>query len=93
MSTEKTYPRKSRFTTIEVVDQGSTITVNQPISGRTFVINDIGKRILELGDGRMTVEDIVSRICEEFHGTQLDRVRADVEEFLKACVSAQIVEM
>ncbi|MFB6367315.1 PqqD family protein [Paenibacillus elgii] len=88
---EATLAKRSRYAVINV-DSGGVFSVNNPVTGRVFVLNDVGRRILELSDGATPFNDMVNRICAEFYGAQRDQVQEEIEEFLKACTGAQLIE-
>lgn len=90
MSTDQ-WPRMD--TAAVVTQDSSSTTVLNPISGRIFVINDVGKRILELSDGTRTIDQIAAEITTEFHGAQVSETLRDVGEFLEGCVDASLVVM
>ncbi|MCK2020675.1 PqqD family protein [Peribacillus frigoritolerans] len=86
-----TLTKRSRYAVINV-DSGGVLSVNNPVTGRVFVLNDVGRRVLELSDGATPFSDIVNRVCTEFYGAQREQVQEEIEEFLKACNGAQLIE-
>jgi hypothetical protein len=72
-------------------EPGGVLTVLNPISGKTFVINDVAKLILSLCDGRYGVEDIVEAVLREFAGTEREQVTNDTLDFLRMCEEAGMI--
>ncbi|HZS94428.1 MAG TPA: PqqD family peptide modification chaperone [Chloroflexota bacterium] len=77
--------------TIINADISGAITVLNPVTGRVFVVNDVGRRILELADGSRTLGSIVDTILSEFHGSERASTERDVGDFLRGCEDAQII--
>ena len=74
-----------------ITQDASATTVLDPVSGRIFVINDVGRRILELSDGAHTLDSIGESIAAEFHGAESEALQRDIEDFLRGCTEASIV--
>ncbi len=92
MNSQKARPKRSDLAVI-AADEGGVVTITNPVTGRVFVLNDVGRRIIELCDGTATVSDIISRLRSEFHGVESTKVETDVSDFLNACADAQLVEI
>ncbi len=54
-----------------------------PMTGKIFVTNWVGARVMELADGTRSVERIVELILEQFEGTAPEVVRQEVLGFLE----------
>jgi hypothetical protein len=74
-------------------DDDVTPTVLEPTSGRIFVMNKTGQRIMELCDGKKSVNDIVSVLSARYEteGTDKDAIVTDVNDFLVQAVKGGIV--
>jgi hypothetical protein len=70
-------------------DQATRQLLN-PRSGRLFIINTVGERILEVCDGK-SFDDIVSSVEQCFDGVTRQEIAADVKEFLDQAMAAGIV--
>ncbi|RIH90703.1 Coenzyme PQQ synthesis protein D [Calidithermus terrae] len=73
-------------------DESGAITVLNPVTGKVFVINDVGRRVLELSDGNRSLEQIIVAVCEEFAQADPDLVRRDVQDFVAGCLAAQLLQ-
>jgi pyrroloquinoline quinone biosynthesis protein D len=60
---------------------GESTVLLDPRNGGYFSLSDVGSRIWELCDGQHSIEDIASRIAEEFDAP-LDTVLADTAELV-----------
>lgn len=73
------------------LDESGVYTVLNPTNGRVFILNDVGRRIIELSDGNHTLEGIVNTILAEFAGAERASVERDVADFVTGCLEPQIL--
>lgn len=92
MNSQDACPKRSDLAVI-AADEGGVVTVTNPVTGRVFVLNDVGRRIIELCDGSASVSDIIAKLRSEFHGVEATKVGADIDDFLNACADAQLIEI
>jgi hypothetical protein len=81
MSQQAGRPKRAEMVVIN--DDLETPSLLNPVEGKIFVTNRVGKRIMELADGTRTVDDIVEQIFREFRGTQKEVISNEVQAFLK----------
>lgn len=72
-------------------DASGTNAVLNPVSGRVYIINEVGRRVLELCDGQRTTDDIVAKVASEFAGAEEASVKDDIADFVEGCVNASIL--
>lgn len=73
-------PRRNEMVVIN--DDLETPSLLDPVEGKIFITNRVGKRIMELADGTRTVDQITDGVIERFTGAQREVVRREVEAFL-----------
>jgi len=56
-----------------------------------FTLNEVGGRIWSLLEAQSSVEEIVSKLCDEY-AVAADEARRDVDEFLSSLVGAGVLE-
>jgi len=61
-------------------------------TGRIFVVNRVGRRVIEMCDGRRTVADIVQGLTREFNKVSVERVSRDVHRFLEEASKRGLIE-
>lgn len=83
------YVAKSEKTSWRIIDGNAYVLV--PETGSIRVLNSVGTRIWKLLNGKMTVEKIVLKICEEF-GVERERGEKDVLKFIRELANAKMVE-
>lgn len=71
-----------RIEVLIINDEVETPSFLNPMTGQILVSNSVGKRIIDLADGRRSVEDITDEISREFKGAPRARVREDVVSFV-----------
>ena len=71
-----------RIEMLIINDEVETPSFLNPMTGQILVSNPVGKRIIELADGRRSVDDITDEISREFKGAPRARVRDDVVAFV-----------
>ncbi len=74
-------------------NESGAITVLNPVTGKVFVINDVGRRVLELSDGTRSLEEIIATITKEFAQAEPDLVRRDIQDFVAGCLAAQLLRI
>ena len=77
---------------IIVNDDADAPSFMNPISGDIFVSNKVGKRIMELADGSMSVDEIANKIFTEFPGAVMETVQQEAAEFLQLATKNGLVE-
>jgi radical SAM superfamily enzyme YgiQ (UPF0313 family) len=83
------YVAKSEKTSWRIIDGNVYVLV--PESGSIQVLNSVGTRIWKLVNGKMTVEEIVLKICEEFD-VEREKGEKDVLKFIRELVNSKMVE-
>lgn len=71
-----------------VID-GEALVVS-PKDSLIYPLNDAGARIWELLDGKRTVEEITSIICEEFEGEK-KAIEGDTVDFIENLLKAGLI--
>lgn len=61
-------------------------------AGRIFVVNQIGRRVMEMCDGKNTVTDIVASILGQCKNATLERVNNDITRFLTEAARRGLIE-
>ena len=59
--------------------------------GSIRFLNPVAGKILELSDGKNSVNDIITNICEKFANTSRDTVEKDVITFLNTLKENKII--
>jgi len=62
-----------------------------PETGNLKFINSMGVNIYQLCDGRMTVGDITSLVCENYRDISSKRIEDDIKVFLKSLVEMEFL--
>ena len=60
-------------------------------AGEVLALNEVGSRILEHVDGRLTVPEIVERLLEEFDADRIE-IEADTAEFVRELLESGVIE-
>jgi hypothetical protein len=82
--TESLSPQLPKKVDVLIVnDERDTPSLLNPLSGRIFVTNPVGRRIIELADGSRDVAAIADEITRQFKGASSAQVRGDVQAFLE----------
>jgi len=76
---------------LSINQDGDVASVLHPESGKIFVVNQVGRRIIELCDGDHSVSGIAAAISREFTNTASEKVSGDVGRFLAQAVSKGLV--
>lgn len=76
---------------LSINQDGDVASVLHPESGKIFVVNQVGRRIIELCDGQHTVSRIAEAIRDEFVNVAAEKVASDVERFLVQAASKGLV--
>jgi len=82
-------PAKGSHVSVEGV--GEVFTVHDALTGRMFVTNSTGKRVLELCDGTSDLAGITRKVEEEFAGTVSASVQDDVIAFFQAAHAKGVI--
>jgi hypothetical protein len=80
-----------RLEGLVVNDDDVTPTLLNPLNGHIYVTNKVGKRVIEMCDGKRTVENIVRSIATEFGGATPEAIQADVDEFLEFALKNGVI--
>lgn len=84
------YPIANRDVVSRLVD-GELILVF-PKHGQVKVLNEVATRIWNLSDGKHSIEDIISVICDEFSVTSA-QAKEDVLEFFIILTEKQMITL
>lgn len=74
------FPKK--LETLVINDDAEAPSLLDPTTGRLVITNSVGRRIIELADGKRDVAGIVEIITREFSGADRDSVAQHAEGFL-----------
>lgn len=74
--------KPKRDETVVINDDYEVPSLLHPMTGKIFVTNRVGVRVMELADGDRSLDDIVDRIVAQFRGAERDVVRNEVCAFL-----------
>lgn len=72
-------------------DDPEAPSVLMPQTGQLFILNRVGKRILELANGSRDLDAIAQVLTEEFTGADLEYVLNKVQAFLQQSTEKGIV--
>lgn len=78
----RTTARPKRDETVVINDDYEVPSLLHPMTGKIFVTNRVGVRVMELADGELSCDEIVNRIAAQFCGAEVDVVRDEVQAFL-----------
>lgn len=78
----QTTARPKRDETLVINDEYEVPSLLHPMTGKIFVTNRVGARVIALADGSATVEEITDRILEQFRGAEREVVHREVTVFL-----------
>jgi PqqD family protein of HPr-rel-A system len=67
----------------------ATVLYNEE-TGEPYLLNETGGRILELVDGKMTIQEIAATLAEEYDA-EPDTIRADCVELLELLAGKGLV--
>jgi hypothetical protein len=76
---------------IIISEEEGVVTLLDPNSGKTFVLNEVAKCILDLCDADRSIKEIADRVIQKFAGTQNAQVTEDVVNFLNTCEQNGVV--
>lgn len=74
-------PRRSEILVIN--DENDTPSLLNPMSGKIFLTNRVGRRIIEMADGGHSVDEIVDEIARTFKAVTRAAAHDDVVTFLR----------
>ena len=77
--------------TLSINQDGDVASVLHPETGKIFVVNRVGRRIIELCDGSHTVSGIAATISNEFDHATAEKIAGDLERFLAQAASKGLV--
>lgn len=72
-----------RIENLIIEDDMETPSLTDPTTGKTIITNMVGKRIIELSNGSISVAQIAQRIAEEFEGATLEVIERHTLDFLR----------
>lgn len=72
------------------VIKGETFIVT-PFDSTLHMLNPLGTKIWQLLDERNTIEEIVTKICEEYEVSK-EEARKDIQEFVDELKKKKIIE-
>jgi len=81
---EQAVERPKRDDMVVINDDSEVPSLLLPMTGKIFVTNRVGVRVVQLADGSHTSEEIVDRIVEQFQGAEKTVVGREVAAFLDA---------
>lgn len=73
-------------------EEGGIWTLLNPTTGKTFIVNKVGKRVLELCNSERTIEEIVAIIAREFPGAQQQQILTDIVTFLRCAEEEGVLQ-
>jgi hypothetical protein len=86
-----TLNRPKRNDMVVINDDHEVPSLLHPMTGKIFVTNRVGVRVMELADGVRSVDDIVESIVGQFRGAERDVVRNEVGAFLEESAEKGLV--
>lgn len=73
-------------------EDGEVLTATNPSTGRTYIINDVAKRVLELLDGERDLHKIIGAIHEEYGDVPVGgQLESDVLTFITGALEADLI--
>lgn len=79
----ETSTRPKRDEMVVINDDHEVPSLLHPMTGKIFVTNRVGVRVMELADGGRTLDEIVDGIVAQFRGAERAVVQAEVSAFLE----------
>lgn len=80
-----------RIDTLIIHDDAEVPSLLNPATGQVLIVNEVGKRIMELADGSRTVDAIADTIASQFSQTERHDVKGDVARFLEESTRKGVV--
>ena len=74
-----------------VNDDDVTPTLLNPLNGHIYLTNKVGQRVIEMCDGKRTVDEIVRSLSAEFRGATPEAIEADVNKFLEFALKNGVI--
>lgn len=74
--------KPKRDAALVINDEYEVPSLLHPMTGKIFVTNRVGVRVIALADGTATVDQITDRVLEQFRGTEREVVSREVAAFL-----------
>ncbi|MEW6619378.1 MAG: PqqD family protein [bacterium] len=82
------YVVRSMNTAFRIIDNNATIL--SPEEGILHSLNEVGTRIWELADGKMTIKEIIYIICNEYN-VEEDVAKKEVCDFVKELCNKKLI--
>ncbi len=81
---DKVYKKSDSFVSRKIANEFILIPIRQNVADleSIYTLNEVGARIWELMDGKMTMREIKEKIVEEFEVTALEAEK-DIAEYLQ----------
>jgi coenzyme PQQ synthesis protein D (PqqD) len=80
--TQHAVEQPKRDEMVVINDEAEVPSILHPITGKIFITNRVGVKVMELADGSRTLDEIADRILGLFPGAERDVVHREVEAFL-----------
>jgi hypothetical protein len=79
---DKQQRRPKRVEQVVVTDESDVPSILDPVNGRIFLTNAIGKHVMELADGLRSTAEIARELACRFQSVDEGRIHRDVTAFL-----------
>lgn len=73
-------------------EEAGVISVWNTQTGKFYVSNKVGQRVLQLCDGNRSVREIVGSVIQEFSDADRERVAAEVHDFLNMAAEKGLIQ-
>ena len=83
MAEVQTISRPKRDETVVINDDFDVPSLLHPLTGKIFVTNRVGARVMALADGSRTLDEISGEIAAHFRGAEPAVIHAEVIAFLE----------
>lgn len=81
------------YDNITIRKEENEYLVYNPKDEKVYILNLVGGRILELCDGKRTIEDIAKKIIEEYADVSYEKCLDDVRKFVEKLAEIGLVEV
>jgi hypothetical protein len=76
---------------VVINDDAEVPSLLHPMTGKIFLTNRVGTRVIQLADGVLTVDEIVARIVEQYRGADREVVSKEVVAFLEESTAKGLI--
>ncbi|HEX4953121.1 MAG TPA: PqqD family protein [Thermoanaerobaculia bacterium] len=81
-----------RIDILVINDEAEVPSLLNPMTGKIFVTNSVGKHIVQLADGTLSFEAIVDEVAAHFKGAPVELIREEARLFLEQGRAAGLIE-